>query len=199
MSGRRTFVVALVALGLALPAGCQRSSRFVWVSDLPATGSPDLPRIRPGDRLYLLVRGQETLTGEIPVREDGSIVHPIFGRVAVADLSTAEAARAVENRLQNVVTAPDVSLSIAATSPCKVSVVGEVMHPGLLEIDPRENMLHVLARAGGFTEFANRNGIYVIRERPSNERVRFRFDDLEGGDAKSLSFRLHDGDVVVVE
>jgi polysaccharide export outer membrane protein len=191
--------IAVAAASLALCPACARNSRFVWADDLPEASAQELPRIRSGDRLYLLVRGQESLTGEIPVREDGSIVHPVFGRVAVADLTTADAARAVTSRLQNVVTTPEVTVSIVATGPCKVSVVGEVTHPGVLEIDPRENVLHVLARAGGFTEFANRSGIYVIRSRPVGERVRFRFDDLEGGDAKSLGFRLQDGDVVVVE
>jgi polysaccharide export outer membrane protein len=193
-------VGALAALSVCVAGtGCSRDSHYVWVSDLPAAGGPAAPQIRTGDRLYLLVRGQESLTGEVPVRADGAIVHPVFGRVEVAGLSTVDASRAVTARLQNVVTQPEVTISIVESGPCKVSVVGEVTHPGLLEIGPEENVLQVLARAGGFTEFANRSGIYVIRERPTGERVRFRYDDLEGGDAKSLAFRLHDGDVVVVE
>jgi polysaccharide export outer membrane protein len=191
--------IALLAVLAGALSACGATGPYVWAADVPEAAASKGAPIRPGDRLYLLVRGQEPLTGELPVRPDGAIVHPVFGKVDVAGLTTEEAARAVMARLTNIVVDPDVTVTIAATGPFKVSVVGEVAHPGPLEIDPSENMLHVLARAGGFTEFANKSGIFVIRQRPTNQRIRFRYGDLEGGDAKSLAFRLQDGDVVVVE
>ena len=79
-----------------------------------------------------------------------------------------------------------------------MSVVEEVTHPGPFEVDRGEGVLQALGRAGGFTEFASKDGIYVLRDKPT-ERVRFRYEDLVGGDERSLKFRLRDGDVVVVE
>jgi len=197
MSGRAS-AGAVAAVLLAI-SSCASNGHYVWVTELPMSANSKGPSIRVSDRIYLLVRGQESLTGELPVRADGSIVHPVLGRVEVVGMSAEEAARAIAARLENVIVHPEVTVSIVATGPCKISVVGEVTHPGPLEIDPGENMLHVLARAGGFTEFANRSGIYVIREHPERGRIRFRYGDLEGGDPKSLGFRMHDGDVVVVE
>ncbi len=188
----------MVVAALACSA-CGASHPYVWVDDLPRSATAEVPQIRAGDRLYVLVKGQDALTGEVPVRLDGNIVHPVFGVVAVAGTSPREAARRIEARLRNVVLDANVSVAIAARLPYQVSVVGEVTHPGPLELEPGEGVLQALARAGGFTEFANRSGIYVLRQRPEDERVRFRYDDLAGGDARSLGFRLHDGDVVVVE
>ncbi len=200
MQSRRTkSSVAACALLVALASGCASGKPYVWVDDLPAAAADTEHRIRPNDKLFLVVTGQESLTGEVQVREDGCLVQPVLGKLCIEGLTTREASERIRERLRGMVVNPDVVLAVVATSPSRVSVVGEVEHPGQFDVDRAEGVLNALARAGGLTEFANKDGIFVIRRSPEGKRVRFRYSDLTGGDEKSIAFRLQDGDVVVVE
>jgi polysaccharide export outer membrane protein len=121
----------------------------------------------------------------------------VVGRVHVVGLKPDEAAQAISKKLQGKVVNPEVTVSVKARQ-LQVSVVGEVATPGVFPITPGENVLEVLARAGGLTEFADRDSVFIMGE-GLQTRVRLRYDDLIGGDVRSLSFPMHDGDVVVVE
>ena len=94
---------------------------------------------------------------------------------------------------------PDVVISVRSLRTLQINVLGEVRTPGTFPIPYGEGVLTVLARAGGLTEYADTSAIYVLRQQPELLRVRLRYDDLVGGDPLSLSFKLRDGDTVVVE
>lgn len=138
------------------------------------------------------------MTGEHVVRADGSIVHGLIGKVDVAGLTAVDAAQRLRDRLRGILQQPHVSVAIIASAPAKVSVVGEVETPGRFDVDEDEGVLGALARAGGLTEFADRDGIFVLRQRPQPVRIRFRYESLTGG-ARASRFRLRNGDTVVVE
>jgi polysaccharide export outer membrane protein len=62
-----------------------------------------------------------------------------------------------------------------------------------------DSILSAIANAGGFTDFADEDSIYVVRKEPHLLRIRFRLRDLAGAEAVSARFRLNDNDVIVVE
>ena len=106
-----------------------------------------------------------------------------------------------------------VTTTVEETLPTSVSVLGEVTHAGIYTLDASAGVLQALAAAGGFTEYASRDSIYVVRRGPvgldgaespppdtaAPPRVRFTFSSLVQGSGRAASFRLHAGDVVVVE
>ena len=177
---------------------CAADHPYVWADTFPEQAAQAGSVIQPNDRIFLHVKEQPTLSGELDVRADGSVVQPLVGKVDVAGLTAAQAAQRFTERLHGILERPVVTIAIIATRPPKVSVLGEVTHPGRFDMDKDEGVLGALARAGGLTEFADRDGIFVLRERPEPVRVRFRFADLAGGTA-AARFRLQDGDVIVVE
>lgn len=181
---------------LLILAGCASGHPYVWVEDLPS--ATDDGRLRPSDAVTVQVAGQENLSGDFVVRRDGTLLVPVIGPVKVEGKTTAEVRKTLTQRLDGIVIEPRVTVSVSQTRLLKVNVIGEVQNPGSYEISGADNILAVLAQAGGLTEFANRSGIYVVRER-SEKRFRFRYEDLVGGQAKSLSFELRDGDTLVVE
>ena len=88
--------------------------------------------------------------------------------------------------------------------PLRVPVMGEVVRPGIYEVDRKDGVLVALAAAGGFTEFAHRDRIHVLRNKvPFGEsapkRIRFDYGALSRGERAAAGFRLRDGDVVVVD
>lgn len=189
-----TLILVLLCSAMA----CAAERPYVWADSLPASHGSGEVTIRPGDHVFVLVQGQDAMSGELPVRADGSIVQPVIGRLDLAGASTGDAARRISERLRGVVVDPRVNVSIVSTT-AKISVVGEVAHPGPFDIGATEGVLEAIARAGGLTEFADKDRIFVLRRHPTLSRVRFRYSDLVGAETHSISFRLQDDDVVVVE
>jgi N-acetylglucosaminyl-diphospho-decaprenol L-rhamnosyltransferase len=197
---RQSFVAPLLLLlTVVAMAGCASERPYVWARDVPAARADFGERIQVGDKIYVLVRGQEQLSGEFEVKADGSYVQPIVGAVRVAEASPRDAALIIAQRLRGVLQTPQVSVAILSPRPPAISVLGEVSEPGHFEVTRNEGVLGALARAGGLTEFADRDGIFVVRTQPKHERIRFRYDDLVGAEPRSVTFKLRDGDVVVVE
>src|SRR5687767_11896135 len=80
------------ALALSL-ASCAAERPYVWAEQAKDASDWDSRgRIRTGDRIYVLVRGHEQLSGEFEVRADGSYVQPLLGTIAVAGKTPKEAA-----------------------------------------------------------------------------------------------------------
>lgn len=195
-------------LGAALPAlivwvvatsGCAHGP-YTWVDDLPDEAiGPEPYRIRSGDQLEVQVWNQEQLTTEARVRRDGKITVMLLGDLPVAGLTPQEATELVRERLDGLVVDPRVSVSIREDRPDHVTVLGEVQTAGRYPVERGETVLHLLAKAGGLTDFADPNGIYVIRREPEPMRVRFSYAKLAGGVGSGLAFTLKDGDVIYVE
>jgi len=183
---------------LLLLASCAASRPFVWIDQLPDAGA-DVYRIAVGDRLSVVVNGQIALSGEFEVLPTGGYIQPVVGEIMVAGQSLGDAEAMLKEKLKNIVTNPVVTISVRTLRSLSINVLGEVRQPGTVLVPFGEGVLTVLARAGGITEFADANAIYVIRQVPELMRIRFRYRDLVGADPKSLEFKLYDGDIVVVE
>ncbi|MEQ9496629.1 MAG: polysaccharide biosynthesis/export family protein [Deltaproteobacteria bacterium] len=188
----------LSVLGLALLTfGCSSTLPFVWVHDLPRDDNP--AQIRPGDAISVVVKNQKQLTGEFKVGQQGTYVQPLVGTIRVAGLTPAAAAQQLAAQLDGIVVDPLVSVAITQPADLTIGILGEVKKPGTLQVPYGTNMLDIMARVGGLTQFADTEAIFVIRAKPRPVRIRFKYDFLIGGDPRSLSFPLRDGDVVHVE
>lgn len=197
-------VLALVVLAVtAQSAACVGAGQYVWVDELREGEAPPPPiyRIRAGDGVQVRVWRQGELSVDAEVRPDGNITIPLVGDVALGGLSAPEAAEQVASRIKaaDLMVDPKVSVAVTSRSAEYVTVVGEVRTPGKLVLEKSDTILHVLGKAGGLTEFAADDGIYVVRKHGDPSRVRFSYRMLSRGEGKGLAFQLEDGDVVVVE
>ena len=193
-------VVLLLAVGLLM--ACKPKHAFVWIEEHEIqAGTIDSVPLRPGDTISITVSQLEQLRASEPfvITADGSVVLPIVGPFHVADVTPSEAARQLNTRLKDIVTNPDARVTVVSPRAPLVSVLGEVHTPDRYEMSHGDGVLQALARAGGLTEFARPDGIYVVRKHPKRERIRFRYVDLVGGVGKNADFELRDGDVIVVE
>jgi hypothetical protein len=60
-------------------------------------------------------------------------------------------------------------------------------------------VLEVLATAGGLSEFANEDYLFVLRSTPAPLRIRFRYSDLLTPSVGANRFALQEGDAVLIE
>jgi polysaccharide export outer membrane protein len=180
--------------------GCSATGPYVWADSLPAaaTGSTEGVVIQDGDTVNVRVFNQEPLSTHEKVRPDGKISMPVIGEVTARGKRPAQLASEIQDRLKAVVVAPSVTVTLDAGAELKVSVVGEVKNSGVFQLEHGANVLHALAAAGGLSEYADSDKVFVVR-RTLPQRVRFRYQDLRSADPKSIAFQLQAGDVVVVE
>jgi polysaccharide export outer membrane protein len=179
--------------------GCGSSAPFVWASQVPPAEAKVDEALRPGDHVQVVVFGQDTLSGEFEIRPAGDLVLPVAGRVVARGKTLEALAAEVSGKLRGALANPKVTIVIASRRPPNVSVIGEITTPGRYDLREGDGVLDALARAGGFTTFADRDKVFVLRRVPKTERIRFRYQDLIAAVPSSVGFELRDGDVVVVE
>ncbi len=117
----------------------------------------------------------------------------------VAGRTSDQVTTLLKQRLQGVLAAPEVAVSIAERRPIRVGVIGEVNSPGHFEVAADDGVLGLLSRAGGLNDFADEDEIYVVRRQPELKRVRISYRELMLPDNAASRFRLLDGDTIVVE
>jgi polysaccharide export outer membrane protein len=203
--GGRWCIAVVLLLGSGT-AACSGSQPYTWVQQMPLDrfGGPAEDRIGIDDLVAIRVYAQETMSTRGHVRPDGTLSMPLLGEVPVAGKRPSELGRELEDQLKQrgFVVAPSVTVSIEETAPLRVTFVGEVRRPGTIRLEAPAGVVQGIANAGGLTEFASGSRIFVVRTSPGGgqvQRIRFRYDDLVGGDAHATAFRLRTGDVVVVE
>ena len=186
--------LALVAL-----LGCGSTGPYVWARDLKPdeVGSADYA-IAVGDVLSVKVFNQEPMSTHAKVRSDGKISMPFLGDVIVVGKPPAVAAREMEVGLKSFINSPNVTVVVEEFAPTTVTVMGEVGKPGTVAIERNSGVLQALAGAGGLTENASRDDIYLLRESPVPRRVRFTYDSLVLY-PPAQTFRLRPGDIIVGE
>jgi len=188
----------LVAPVLAAALGCSSGGSYVWVNQLPPDQTDDRYIISTGDLLSVRVYNQENLSIHARVRSDGKIAMPLIGEVEVRGKPPAAVSREVEAMLKEFMVSPAVTVAVEETQPTSVTVLGQVVHPGIYVVDATSGVLQALAVAGGFNDYASRGSIFVVRRSPA-QRVRFTYADLTHGEGRAAMFRIRTGDVVVVE
>lgn len=189
------------SIAFALSA-CASAGAFVWYKDLPNSDqSPETSEytIGVGDTVNIRVYEQESLSVSTKIRRDGRVELPLTGEVMVAGKHPAQLAREVEGRLKEFVVTPRVTVNVELSQPVTVTAVGEVVHVGTLTLEPPARLVEALAQAGGPSDYADKSRVFVLRQFPTFQRIRFTYDAILHNEGGSATFPLRTGDVVVVE
>jgi polysaccharide export outer membrane protein len=159
----------------------------------------------PEDELEITVWGNKDLTRVTAVRPDGLISMPLIGDVQAAGLTADALAQRISDRLkQYIASTPAVSVSVKELNSYTVYVLGEVQKPGKFQLKSYITVLQAISMAGGFTEWAKKNRLQVVRASQNGDHKRqevhipLRYDDLVSGRGEPGNIVLHPGDTVVV-
>lgn len=173
----------------------------------PAPGGARAERplyvIGPEDVLEISVWKNADLSKVVTVRPDGKISLPLVGDLMAAGRTPEELRDALAARLSEYQKTVVVSVIVQDVKSYRIYMVGEVRSPGVFNLKSKTTVLQAIAMAGGFTQFASKNKILVIREKPGaaggSEKIRVRYDDIV--DRKVFSdnnLTLVPGDTIIV-
>jgi polysaccharide export outer membrane protein len=152
------------APGPAYPASypAKRVAQVVPVSAVvvPADGPYTLDT---GDKLRIVVFGQDTLSNTYTVDAAGVVTMPLIGGVPARGMTTAQLAAAITGRLkQNYLRDPSVAVEVDTYRP--FFVLGEVTYPGQYPYVPHMTVESAIAIAGGFTPRGYKDIVIVTRK-----------------------------------
>ena len=157
--------------------------------------------IGPGDMLSITVWKNDTLSRVVPVRPDGKISMPLLHDVQASGLTAMQLRDKISTALSEFMPNPEVTVSVSDVRSLRVSILGEVVKPGVLELRGETTILEAIAMAGGFKDFASPSKITVIRneEGGKTKRIRFNYNRaVSSGPTDEENLVLKSGDVVVV-
>lgn len=154
--------------------------------------------IGPGDLLHLQVYDTPEMEQRARVTDAGTIPFNFLGNVPVSGLTPEQAAEQIDHKLvvAGVMLHPQVTVRVEAYATQNASVMGEVVKPGVYEIDTPRKVVDVLALAGGLTYIADRH-ITIQRFGGSKEKVGYYYSNT-GKTALSEDPMVYPGDAVVV-
>jgi polysaccharide biosynthesis/export protein len=187
----------LSALGMVtavlLFGGCaHQGKRLPVVKDEPF-------KIGREDVLDVAVWRDGDLSRVLPVRPDGFISMPIVGEVKAEGKTPTQLAEEIKTRLQPYVQEPKVTVIVREVNSSRVFVTGEVARPGSYPLRGKVSLLQAVALAGGFSDFANKEGILVIRQGQDGGQYPVRYSELVSDDQEARTDALlMPGDTVVV-
>jgi polysaccharide biosynthesis/export protein len=118
-----------------------------------------------GDKLRVVVYGQEGLTNSYAIDAGGSITMPLIGAVPARGLTPAGLAAHITGRLRNgYIREPSVAVEIEAYRP--FFILGEVAAPGQYPYVPNMSVESAVAIAGGFSPRAKRDAVTLTHTDP---------------------------------
>jgi polysaccharide export outer membrane protein len=157
--------------------------------------------IGPEDVLDVAVWGNTDVSRTIPVRPDGRISLPLLNDVQAGGLTPMQLGVAIAAALERYIADPMVSVIVREVHSFKVTVIGEVKTPGRYELHSRTTVLDVLALAGGFSQYAARSRITILRRQGDAVReLPYDFEKITraGSRAGQDNICVQPGDIIVV-
>jgi polysaccharide export outer membrane protein len=141
-----------------------------------------------GDKLRVVVFGQDGITNSYTVDAGGNVNLPLIGTVPARGYSTQQLSKVIGDRLkQGYVREPHVTVEIEAYRP--FFILGEVTNPGQYPYVANLTAETAIAIAGGFAPRANKSKVELTR---NNSQQQFHGD-------VPLNYPLRPGDTVVVK
>lgn len=192
----RVYIITTMSLAAALAApGCgdpppsTYPSQQLYVEDT-TLGASDVFEIR--------VFRQKELSGLYSVGAEGEFRFPLIGIVTAKGKTPSQLESVLRERLADgYLVDPQVSILVKEYNSKKVSVIGQVKHPGKLRFAEGMTVVDAIAQAGGFAALARKNAVTVTRVN-GDDKKSYTVPVESIGRGKADNFFVRPNDVVFI-
>ena len=153
-----------------------------------------------GDILEILTwREAEFTIPEITVRTDGKITMPLINDIKAAGKTPLELKKELEGRLKKFITSPEVTVIVRDPASHRFYILGEVENTGEYPLTKKLTVLQAFALAGGFTEWASKKEILLLRKKDGKDiAIIINYKDLADGENLEQNVYLEPDDTIIV-
>lgn len=163
------------------------SLALLLVSVLPSVMAKDTYFLGLGDQLEIKVLGHEDLSVDVLLGTQNSINYPLIGEIDVIGLSVEQVEAIVVKKLKgDYLVDPNVYAQVVKYRPFFIH--GEVKKPGSYSYQLGMTINQAVALAGGLTERASKQKIFLSREAKKEKQLR-----------ATLESQVGAGDTITIE
>lgn len=157
-----------------------------WSSWVSAQGESNY-LLGPGDKIIIQVYGEEELKIETQLTDSGKINYPFLGEIMAKGLSIKQLESRIYNGLKgDYFVEPNVFVGMVEYRPFFIH--GEVKLPGGYPYQPGMTVNQAVALAGGLTERASKEKIFITREANKSKQ-----------ENANLNTKVNAGDTITIE
>lgn len=156
--------------------------------------------IGTGDKLEITVFRNTDLDVSPQVDTMGEITFPLLGGMKVSGITPYQVRDRITEGLRKYITNPQVTVNVSTYQSQKITIMGEVESPGVLQIEKPQPIYELLSKAGGFTENSNKDNVTILRKDKKGARQILNIDMrkmLEEGDT-SQNILIYKDDIIYV-
>lgn len=192
-------LLTLVFIMVATEGIAQESKSTIKMGSIGET-LVDSYQIGVGDILEITTWKEPDFTRtNVLVRIDGKISFPLINDLPAAGLSPMELKYNIEAGLKAYVSTPVVTVHVINPVSQKFYVLGEVMKTGEYPLVKHLTVLQAFALAGGFTEWASKKEIILLRHEGGRDHIfRINYKDIADGKDFSQNIKLKTDDTIIV-
>ena len=172
----------------------------LWIGTEAFAQAPESSyKIGPNDVLNIFVWKEADLTRDVTVMPDGKITYPLIGEITAQGQTATELKKAIADKLQNFVTAPEVTVIVKESKSQVIYTIGKLTRPGPKPLAPGMTVMQAISAAEGFAEWADTKNILIVRREGGKEtQLRFNFKEFTAGEKLEQNILLKPGDTLVV-
>lgn len=157
----------------------------------------------PSDVLRVNVWRNPELSGDVPIRPDGSISLPLVGDIRASGRTAGDVRGEIWKKLQAFIKdleSNNVTVSVSSINSYRFVVNGNVEHTGVFTSNHYVTVAEAIALAGGPNRFASANEAVIIRDDPGKPKKRIPVDYLSilKGTHPEMDLPLLANDIVYV-
>jgi polysaccharide export outer membrane protein len=191
-------LIIVIAL-ISSQAFCEEKKPAIKMGSVGET-LVDSYQIGIGDILEITTWKEPDFTRtNVMVRADGKISFPLLNDFPAAGLSPMELKYNLEAGLKAYVSNPVVTVHVINPVSQKFYILGEVMRTGEYPLVKHLTVLQAFALAGGFTEWASKKEIILLRHEGGRDKIyRINYKDIANGKDFSQNLKLKTDDTIIV-
>ena len=189
-------LMALSTFTPALASGKDKDKDDKKAAAVPPALNEDY-KLGAGDKLRIEVYKDAQLSQSVQIRPDGKITLPLVGDLEATDHTPIELRDTITKSLKEYMTNPVVTVIVVEATAATAYVMGEVNHPGAVNLQAPLTILQAIALAGGLKDFADAKNIKILRKTATGvQTIAFNYKDAVKSTRAPLYLRP--GDTVVV-
>jgi polysaccharide biosynthesis/export protein len=155
------------------------------------------------DDLEINVWRKPELTTKATVRPDGTITMPLIGDVAAAGKTPSQLKQEVQRRIAEFMKVDEsttIAIAVTGVNSYRFTVSGEVGTPGIHTSKVYVTVAEAIALAGGFTRFAKRDDIVLMRRNQAGvvRRIPIAYSLIANGEYPEMNLVVLSGDSIFV-
>ncbi|HYU16845.1 MAG TPA: polysaccharide biosynthesis/export family protein [Candidatus Acidoferrum sp.] len=155
------------------------------------------------DELEISVWKKPELSTSTTVRPDGTITMPLIGDIAAVGKTPSQLKQEIQRRISEYIKLDDsttITVAVKAVNSYKFTVSGEVSQPGIHTSKSYVTVAEAIALAGGFTRFAKRDDITLLRRNQAGvvRRIPIVYSLIDSGQYPEMNLVVMAGDSIYV-